>query len=242
MTLYTMNKKFKIRDLRNGDWYWIHKIIYKEYSSKIGATGLALYNAYAYYANKGECFPTQKTIAKKLNVSERTIQKFNKILEDNGLIKIESGKTKGTANEIYLLKVRCETDSYPSENSSHPGTKQIRTNKNNINKNKLTISLSKEREGNASPFGNQDINFLISFLKKEVSLKKLDGSEKQNRRYCWLCLKKFGSRRTVENLIRIAVSSNFHFQNLTSFRYLYNHGVKIANELRGKRSKVAIIK
>jgi len=174
----SQNKGFKIRDLRNGDWYWIHKIIYRKYSSKIGAIGLALYNAYAFYANKGECFPSQKTIAKKLNVSERTIQKFNRILEDTGLIKIESGKKRGKSNEIYLLKVGCEKDSYPSESPSHPPAKEIRTNNNNINNNKLTKGFSKK-----TPYSRKKKKFPLDWydycIKRYEKLKgiKLYGDE-----------------------------------------------------------------
>jgi len=224
-------QQLKIRDLRNGNWYWMHKIVYQQYSKKIGPIGLALYNAYAFYANGGKCFPTQKTIAQQLNISTRTIQKFNKILQRNRLIKIESGKAKGTANRIYLLKVTSEKDSHPREDSSDSGAKILRSNKNNNNNTKLTRKDS-----------NPNINYLIDFLKKQALLNQLDGSIKENRRYCWLCVKKFGSASNVEKLIKIAASSDFHSQNLTSFKYLYNHGVKIANEIRKKRNKITVIK
>jgi len=234
----------KIRDIRNGDWYWIHKVIYERYAEKIGALGLALYNAYAYYADRqAKCFPTQKTIAKKLGIGRRTVQKLNKILEENGLIRIESGKEKGRANTIYLLRVGCSEEAQGCASDPHPSAHEGHTvNKNKNNRKELTIDPSKEGGDGKHTFGNEDVNSLISFLKERTGLKKLDGSERQNRRYCWLCLRKFGSREVVEKLIEMGARSKFHSQNLTSFRYLYNHGVKIANELRGKMNRVAIIK
>lgn len=225
----------KIRDIRNGDWYWIHKIIYQRYARKIGALGLALYNAYAYYADReSKCFPAQRRIAKELGIGRRTIQKLNKVLEKNGLIRIESGKSKGRANTIYLLSPGWSKEAEECASDPHQTAHQRRTNKNEYNKKKLT-TLPYE-------FGNEDVNRLISLLKERMGLKKLDGSEKQNRRYCWLCLRKFGSREAVEKLIEIGARSRFHSQNLTSFKYLYYHGVKIANELRGRMKKVAIIR
>ncbi len=38
------NTKIEVRDLRNGSWYWIHRAVIKEYTPKIGATGIAVYN------------------------------------------------------------------------------------------------------------------------------------------------------------------------------------------------------
>jgi transcriptional regulator NrdR family protein len=71
-------------------------------------------------------------------------------------------------------------------------------------------------------------------FKEITELKKMDGSEKQNRRYCWLCIKKFNGKENVEKLLKIAVKFDFHKANLTSFKYLYYHGVKILNEFKEK--------
>jgi len=67
---------------------------------------LALYNVYASYAReKGKAFPSQKTIAKTLNISVPTLIKYNRILEENGLIKIERRRREGKTNIVYLLKL-----------------------------------------------------------------------------------------------------------------------------------------
>ena len=101
-------KMIEVRDLRNGDWYWIHKAIYANYTKKIGAIGLALYNAYCHYANKdsGASYPSVETLRNDLGVSRQTIFKYNEILEKNKLIRIKSGKGRKKVNEVYLLKIK----------------------------------------------------------------------------------------------------------------------------------------
>ena len=37
-------EKIEIRDLRNGDWYWVHKAVIQKYAQKVGAIGIAVYN------------------------------------------------------------------------------------------------------------------------------------------------------------------------------------------------------
>jgi DNA-binding MarR family transcriptional regulator len=139
------NKKLKVRDIRDGDWYWVPRSVYEDYGPKIGAIGLALYNAYASYArNKGSAFPSQKTIAKKLRISCQTISKYNKILVENKLIKIESGKGKGKTNIVILLEVKGSKEvTMGWQPIFQGGRKEVSTNENNINENKLKNILMK---------------------------------------------------------------------------------------------------
>ena len=99
--------QIQIRDLRNGDWYWIHKAIIQEYAPKIGAVGVLVYSFLACLVNKSQtCFPSQKYIAQKLDYSRATISKTIKALESFGLIKIER---RSRYHLIYsLLRVRCK--------------------------------------------------------------------------------------------------------------------------------------
>jgi hypothetical protein len=51
------------------------------FASKIGVIGFAPYSAYASYAgNKGVAFPSQRTLARMLGISIKTIIKYNKKL------------------------------------------------------------------------------------------------------------------------------------------------------------------
>jgi len=89
-------------------------------------------------------------------------------------------------------------------------------------------------------FGNQDINNLIQLLKEEYDIKILDGSEKENRRYCWLALKKF-KRAGLEAIIRIGARDKFWQTKITGFKTLYYNGVKIASTLREKQNQIVKI-
>lgn len=127
------NKNIEIRDLRNGNWYWIHKIVYEEYSTKIGAIGLSVYNALCFYANQeGQCYPSIKTIAKKLNVSAPTIHKYLKKLEKYKLIKIINRQKENQSN-IYTLVKLVNKD---SKGGLQGLIKEVNTNKKYINNNK----------------------------------------------------------------------------------------------------------
>jgi biotin operon repressor len=98
---------FEIRDLRNGDWYWIHKAVINDYTQKVGATGVIVYSFLASLANNRQsCFPSQKYIAGKLGYSRATINRALQRLEENELIRIEK---RSRYHCIYhLLKVRCQ--------------------------------------------------------------------------------------------------------------------------------------
>jgi DNA-binding transcriptional regulator YhcF (GntR family) len=124
--------KFEVRDIRDSDWYWISRSVLEDFAQKIGVIGLALYNLYASYAReKGMAFPSQETVAKTLEISIPTLIKYNKILEENGLIKIERRKNEGKTNIIYLLKLFKEG----SKTALDGGLKEFKTKENNIKEN-----------------------------------------------------------------------------------------------------------
>ena len=93
--------------------------------------------------------------------------------------------------------------------------------------------LSKESGGVAS-YGNEDINFIIKHLKEKCSLNKLDGSDKENRRFAYLAIKKFGSKERVAEIIDIAAGDKFWSGQVSSIKHIYYNGVKIALSLKNK--------
>ena len=83
-------EKIEIRDLRNGDWYWVHKGVIREYAPKVGAIGIVVYNFLASLADSSQvCFPSQRYIAEHLGYSRSYVNETIKLLEKNGLIRIE---------------------------------------------------------------------------------------------------------------------------------------------------------
>jgi DNA-binding MarR family transcriptional regulator len=159
------SQKIEPRSIHDGDWYWISRSVLDNFASKIGVIGLALYNVYASYAReKGKAFPSQRTIAEKLGISLKTVRKYNKVLEEHNLIKVESGRKKGRPNVVILLKVKGR-ESLPTgyEPSSHPGGKELPTKENNMKENTIEV------DAKASPID------VIDYFKRRV--KELKGFE-----------------------------------------------------------------
>jgi len=106
--------------------------------------------------------------------------------------------------------------------------------KENINKTYKEIIPTVLRK---NTYGNEDINFLIKLFKERFGLPMLDGSDKQNRRYCWLTIKKFGGVDKVKFLINAAAENEFWSTKISSFIDLYYKGVRIINETRGNQNQ-----
>jgi biotin operon repressor len=141
---------FEIRDLRNGDWYWIHKAVINDYTSKVGATGIIVYSFLASMTdNNQRCFPSQKYIADKLGYSRATVNRAMKRLEENGLIRIEK---RSRYHCIYhLLKIRCNTDETQMSHRGNSGVIYFDTNDNNITRNINNNVTEKNNFMNSKP-------------------------------------------------------------------------------------------
>ena len=122
--------KNRVRDLRNGDWYWIPKAVIQK-APKIRAAGIAVYNFLASLANKNQmCFPSQKYISKSLGYSRSYINEVLKRLEKNKLIKIEK---KGRYHRTYyLLELRCQPERTQVSGIANRDVNYSDTNNNNI--------------------------------------------------------------------------------------------------------------
>lgn len=95
--------KIKVRDLRNGDWYWINKVLIDEHGEKIKPIGIAIYNCLAAHANQeGFCFPSHKHIANKIGASISSVQRGIRQLIKLNLIR--KGRQR-YHNLYYLLKL-----------------------------------------------------------------------------------------------------------------------------------------
>lgn len=113
----------------------------------------------------------------------------------------------------------------------------------NINNSKELLTQAKpvEKPQLKKQYGNPDINFLISYLKEKLNLPMLDGSEKQNRRYAYLLLKKFKEVDKIKLLIDVASKDKFWSTTIASFRQLYYNAVQIISKTR-KRDNITEIK
>ena len=97
------DEKIKVRDLRNGDWYWINKVLIDEHGEKIKPIGIAIYNCLAAHANQeGFCFPSHKHIAKRIGASISSVQRGIRQLIKLGIIRKSRQRYH---NLYYLLKL-----------------------------------------------------------------------------------------------------------------------------------------
>jgi len=174
----------------------------------------------------GRFYFTNEQLAKILNTSEQTIS--------NSLVKVcKCGEFKVS----YKIKANGGTfrliENYKSDYKKNysPTIRKVIANKNKINKNKLNMSKDIGKKPNS--YGNEDINICISYLKQKISA-DLDGSVKENRRYCYNLLRKlkkqYPDTEAVDNiklLIDIGVQDRFHRKNITSFKYLFYNAQRI---------------
>jgi biotin operon repressor len=134
---------FTVRDLRNGDWYWIHKAVIQEYTRKVGAVGIAVYNLLASMADSDQgCFPSQKYIARCLGYSRSYVNETLKALERNGLIRIEK---KGRYHCVYhLLRLSCQPERTQVSTIPNSGVDYSDTNDNKRSRNINNIDMDKD--------------------------------------------------------------------------------------------------
>jgi biotin operon repressor len=136
-----MKEANHIRDFKNGNWYWVDKIIVQKYVPQIGTMGFTVYSFLASLADSNQsCFPSQKYIAERINCSRSTINKSIKVLVKYGLIKKER---KNRYHCIYsLIKVRCKVEETQMSHTGNSDVSQRNTNDNKRIRNNNNIDKS----------------------------------------------------------------------------------------------------
>jgi len=137
-----------VRDMRDGNWYWINRAVLHIYGPKLKASGIAVYNTLASFANfkTQTCFPTQKALAELTGMSRRTVSRKIKLLKELGLIKVERKKGGCTyhllepdVTEKILPCDKKDTSNVTGGNLNNNKLTRININ-NNANKKILNIS------------------------------------------------------------------------------------------------------
>jgi len=120
----------KIRSIKDGEWYWVDKVVIQRYGPIIRAIGIAVYSFLASLADRNQkCFPSQKYIAEHLGYSRSTVNKTLKTLEKTGLIRIVK---RDRYHCVYLLlEIRCKAR---ETQMSTPGNSDVRQKDTNDNK------------------------------------------------------------------------------------------------------------
>ena len=170
-------------------------------------------------------------------LSPREVIDSLKRLEEIGFVIKRGNKTTGRTNYygLRLLPMQKSNTPYAEKEQGGCAEKEYTINNNTINNRQYSTKVLLKGE-----YGNEDINDLIQLLKEEYDIRILDGSEKENRRYCWLALKKF-KRSGVEAIIKIGARDKFWRTKITGFKTLFYNGVKIASTLREKQNQIVKI-
>jgi DNA-binding MarR family transcriptional regulator len=100
---YNWDATFEIRDIRNGQWYWVQKEVLA--SKLINASTKLVYSALAYYTNNKtqRSSPSYTAISELIDVSRNTVIKGVKNLIEHGFI--SKKQRDGRVNYYELLKL-----------------------------------------------------------------------------------------------------------------------------------------
>ena len=201
-------------------------------------------------------------IPEKTGIAQATIYRILKYLENEK--QIEQQKTTK-----YTLITIVNWDKYQKnekqnekqmKNKRKTNEKQMKTynNVDNVDNENKTIykyigkpdskskqkiySLKEEKEKKEQKerngYGNGDINTCIEYFQKKLGA-SLDGSVKENRRYCYNLIRKMKKDypdiapvEQVKMLIDLAMQDRFHSKNATSFKYLFYNTQRIAQSFK----------
>jgi hypothetical protein len=95
--------KTKVRNIRDGRWFWLHHRVLDQYGRELGPYGIAVYCALCRFASRDQrSFPSQKRIAETIGASRskacHEIEKLRRL----GLI--WAAKRDGRRNIYFLLR------------------------------------------------------------------------------------------------------------------------------------------
>lgn len=92
----------KIRDLRNGEWFWVNNAVMR--CPHISDADFKVYSVLASFGGMPEIRPTKVTISQRGNISLRQIKYSVKKLIEVGYVEVAQGGGRGWANTYNLLK------------------------------------------------------------------------------------------------------------------------------------------
>jgi len=200
----------------------------------------------SYYQLKKKTGRASAALAKAIN--NCVIRKWIEARDRQGNILDTKNKRIGKKvfyrlGTVFLDRIVTSSESEEVNGNIHPTSSESEISESEEQQKKY---ITKERIqlptviGKPNGFGHPDVNNLISFLKEKLELPMLDGSDKQNRKYCWIVMKKFGGADKVRLLIEAAARDKFWATKITSFQQLYYKGVQIISNTREGANNAAI--
>jgi len=179
---------FKVRSKRNKNWFYLDNEYLNGFGKHFGAVCVAIYVSLCRHAdsNTQKCYPSQKTIAKELKISERTVRDYIKLLEKHKIIQINKERTnqgKWLNNTYYLLDKTewvypeaTVSDGQPEANNdktrgnTRPTQRQPlptnNTHTNNTHKNNTHIRSDKPTTRQSKTFKKENYNIVLEEYQK----------------------------------------------------------------------------
>lgn len=113
---------FKIRDERNKGYFTVDNVFIDYYAQKIGPHAAMVYMVLCRHADKSQtCFPSQEIISSKSGISDSTVKRKLKILEEYNMIVVEKERnSKGEwMHNTYTLMDKTVWKNYPEVTGTH---------------------------------------------------------------------------------------------------------------------------
>lgn len=227
------------------------------YAKHLGVTASMIYICLCRHADKEQiAFPSQDSIAGSLGIKERTVMEKIKILKKWNIIDIKRVRNKGGLwlNNTYRLLDKSEWLTKPPTEKQHmvepPTVKQqvpptvLQQHKDTHSKETHTIT---KVIGKPKVYGNPEINDLLNYLKEKMEIPRLDQSDKINRQYANLLIRRSKNGvGGVKWLIDTAAKDLWYSSRITSTKDLWYNQVKIVSSLKNRkeesgRSKITVI-
>lgn len=81
----------KIRSLGDKNWYWVSQAILRRFGRILKSSGIGVYSVLAAHANykSQTCFPNQKTIADRIGLSRRSVNRKVRMLKKLNLVRVK---------------------------------------------------------------------------------------------------------------------------------------------------------
>jgi len=193
----------KVRDMRHKEKFFVDDLYLNGYAKFCGPIASAVYMVICRHASKEqECFPSKKTIALKLRISERGVYDGVKKLKEWGIISVSNQKRSINGkyrHSTYTLLDKSGWKKIPSATRAD-GTKQqappapeASTREQPLpNKGTYYISDTQEKE---TPIGNNEINQLINVFKE--SNPTIDFANKAQRKASHELISLFGIEKSI---------------------------------------------
>lgn len=197
----------------------------------------------------GFCWAGNKHFGDLLGIKVTQVSRLISQLSKKGYINIEINRNNGNERKIYLDCTHIKNSKEVLPNNARPIVQKDKTSCRKLQEsNSLSNSISiLSKDNTKQSFGDPSINEIISYLKNKIGT-TLDSSEKENRQYCLLLIRKIKKDypdketiKTIKALIDVGLSDDFHSKNITNIKYLYYNTQKIIMSYKAVNNKIGYV-